>query len=264
METGALHKLIDLRFKPSKSDTSLFIFQECGVTIYMLIYVDDIIVTSSSEKDIEALLNDLRKNFALKDLGDLHYFLGIEVKRNKDELLLFQKNYQGMKENLLMKNATLYHALTDIHWTAVKRIIKYIKYTIDLGLRIQKSDSTLLSICSDVDCLRSIYNRKSIGGFPEYCDPNLVFWSSRKQPMESRSSTEAQNKSTANATTETIWLESHLFVGKSCVPYRAKYIEIDFHFVRNRFINKQLQVRLISVKDQVADGFTKALSAKKL
>lgn len=41
-------KLIDLGFIASKSDNSLFIFQRSGVTIYMLIYVDDIIVTSSS------------------------------------------------------------------------------------------------------------------------------------------------------------------------------------------------------------------------
>jgi histone deacetylase 1/2 len=46
----------------------------------MLIYVDDIIVTSSSTDAVSALLKDLRADFALKDLGELKYFLGIEVK----------------------------------------------------------------------------------------------------------------------------------------------------------------------------------------
>ena len=46
----------------------------------MLIYVDDIVVTSSSSKAVEAFLKDLCMDFALKDLGNLHYFLGIEVK----------------------------------------------------------------------------------------------------------------------------------------------------------------------------------------
>ena len=43
---------------------------------------------------------------------------------------------------------------------------------------------------------------------------------------------------------------------------RAKHIEIDFHFVRERVARKQLQVKFISTKDQVADGFTKALSTQ--
>jgi hypothetical protein len=42
--------------------------------------VDDIIVASSSQEATDALLRDLQRDFALKDLGDLHYFLGIEVK----------------------------------------------------------------------------------------------------------------------------------------------------------------------------------------
>lgn len=45
---------------------------------------------------------------------------------------------------------------------------------------------------------------------------------------------------------------------------RMKHIEVDFHFVRERVANKQLDVRFISTEDQVADGFTKALSLKKL
>ena len=45
---------------------------------------------------------------------------------------------------------------------------------------------------------------------------------------------------------------------------RAKHIEIDFHFVRERVVNKQLQVRLVPSNDQLADGFTKALPAGKL
>jgi histone deacetylase 1/2 len=59
----------------------------------MLIYVDDIIVASSSEKTVDALLHDLGLDFALKDLGDLHYFLGIEVKKVHDGIILSQEKY---------------------------------------------------------------------------------------------------------------------------------------------------------------------------
>lgn len=61
--------------------------------MFVLIYVDDIIVTSSSKQAIPALLEDLRLHFALKDLGDLHYFLGIEVKKSSDGLMLCQEKY---------------------------------------------------------------------------------------------------------------------------------------------------------------------------
>jgi len=57
------------------------------------VYVDDIIVASSSLQATKALLSDLQKEFALKDLGDLHYFSGIEVKRSKNELVLTQERY---------------------------------------------------------------------------------------------------------------------------------------------------------------------------
>jgi hypothetical protein len=61
-------KLITLGFKASKSDNSLFIYCKGNVTIFMLIYVDDIIVTGSSQEAILALLQDLKKDFVMKDL----------------------------------------------------------------------------------------------------------------------------------------------------------------------------------------------------
>jgi histone deacetylase 1/2 len=61
--------------------------------IFMFIYVDDIIVASSSQSPTDALLKNLSNEFALKDLGDLHYSLGIEVQKVDDELVLSQSKY---------------------------------------------------------------------------------------------------------------------------------------------------------------------------
>jgi hypothetical protein len=61
--------------------------------LFVLVYVDDIIVASSSQEATEALLKDLQQEFALKDLGDLHCFLGIEVKKTPDGLVLSQERY---------------------------------------------------------------------------------------------------------------------------------------------------------------------------
>jgi hypothetical protein len=86
-------KLQALGFTPSKVDIFLFIYNKGSIIIYLLVYVDDIIITSSSPSAIDALLADLKTNFAIKDLGDLHYFLGIEVKKVTDEILLTQEKY---------------------------------------------------------------------------------------------------------------------------------------------------------------------------
>jgi histone deacetylase 1/2 len=86
-------KLHTLGFIPSKGDTSLFLYAKSGITVYILIYVDDIIVTSSSDQAISALLHNLSSEFALKDLGDLHYFLGLEVHKQSNGLLLNQEKY---------------------------------------------------------------------------------------------------------------------------------------------------------------------------
>jgi hypothetical protein len=109
-------------------------------------------------------------------------------------------------------------------------------------------------------------------------------WSARKQATISRSGTEAEYKSLANATAEIIWLES--FLGESGIKQsrisclwcdnlgakylsvdlvfhaRTKHIEIDFHVVRESIVEKKLKIRFIPPKYQVADGFTKDLSVK--
>jgi hypothetical protein len=87
------NKLQALGFIPSKADISLFICERNYVTIFLLVYVDDIIVTSSCLAAIDALLSDLKAEFTLKDMGALDYFLGIEVKHVADGLILSQEKY---------------------------------------------------------------------------------------------------------------------------------------------------------------------------
>jgi hypothetical protein len=72
-------KLVDLGFHSSKADTSLFFYSKNGITMFMPVYVDDIIVVSSHNDVVQRLLQDLKQDIALKDLGNLTYFLGIEV-----------------------------------------------------------------------------------------------------------------------------------------------------------------------------------------
>jgi hypothetical protein len=98
-------KRIQLGFMVSKVDTSLFIYNRSGIIIYLLVYVDDIVITSSSTTVITALLQDLGSYFALEDLGALHYFLGIQVSWSRDGLILSQERYAA---ELLQKAGMLH------------------------------------------------------------------------------------------------------------------------------------------------------------
>jgi histone deacetylase 1/2 len=323
-------------FVASTADTSLFIFQRADITIYLLVYVDDIIVLSSSSLAIDRLILGLRDAFAVKDLGHLHYFLGVEVARHKGGLTLTQRQYAldllrraGMLKCktadtpmsvvtklfpadsplLVDEDATTYrsivgglqyltltrpdlafavnrvcqflHSPTEEHWSAVKRILRFVHGTLDHGLLLSPSASSSLTVYSDADWAGDVADRRSTGGYAVFYGGNLVAWSARKQATVSRSSTESKYKAVVNAIAELIWVEAllkELGVRQSSPPVlwcdnigatylssnpvfhaRTKHIEVDFHFVRERVAQKLLQVRFVGSKDQPADIFTKPL-----
>jgi hypothetical protein len=87
------HKLQDLGFIPSKADIYLFFYIKGSIIIFVLVYVDDIIVASSSTRVVDALLAEFKDRFCSQRLGSLHYFLGIEVQQVSDGLLFTQNKY---------------------------------------------------------------------------------------------------------------------------------------------------------------------------
>lgn len=82
-----------LGFKQSSSDNSLFVLSSGADLAYLLLYVDDIVLTASSTALLNRLISALSSEFEMSDQGPLHHFLGITVKRNESGLLLHQQNY---------------------------------------------------------------------------------------------------------------------------------------------------------------------------
>ena len=178
------------------------------------------------------------------------------------------------------------HSPTTIHWSTVKRILRYVCGTLNYGLKIKRSKSMMASAFSDADWAGCPDDRRSTGGFAVFLGENLVSWTARKQATVSWSSTEAEYKALANATAEMMWVQKLLSELKIDHPRaarlwcdnlgakylsanpvfhaRTKHIEIDFHFVREQVAQKLLDIRFINSGDQLADGFTKAIPAAKL
>jgi hypothetical protein len=87
------HTLLGWGFQNTKSDSSLFVLKGTNHITFLLIYVDDIIVTGSNNDFLETFITQLNTAFSLKDLGHLHYFLGIEVHRDAGGMYLKQTKY---------------------------------------------------------------------------------------------------------------------------------------------------------------------------
>jgi hypothetical protein len=85
--------LTTLGFIEAKSDTSQFIFRRGSDTVYLLLYIDDIIMTVSSTELLHRTISALQQKLVMKDLGPLHHFLGITVERDLDGLFLHQRTY---------------------------------------------------------------------------------------------------------------------------------------------------------------------------
>jgi len=327
--------LLELGFIASLVDTSLFLYHCGAIKLFVLIYVDDIIVTGTHSNVISALIYHLQQEFPLKDLGCLSYFLGIQVTRTSQGLHLSQSKYiadllsrvhmdgakpakspcgSGAKlsqfDGEQLSDPSLYRHVvgalqyctltrpeigfsvnqlcqhlrspTSTHRAFAKRVLRYLKGTVEDGLFYTKGSLQLQAYC-DSDWAGSPDDRRSTSGFAVYLGQSLVSWSAKKQSIVSRSSTEAEYRSLAITTAELYWLR--MLFKELCIPLpsvpviwcdnisalalasnpvfhaRTKHIEVDYHFVREKVVNHDITVKFISTHDQVADIFTKSLSS---
>jgi hypothetical protein len=162
----------------------------------------------------------------------------------------------------------------------MKCILRYLCGTIDFGL-LRRSSTTELRVYTFVDWVGCPDMRRSTSSYVVFLGDNLVSWSSKRQPVVSRSSAEAEYRVVANGVAEAAWLhqllqELHSPMARSTLVFcdnvsvvylstnpvqhqRTKHVVIDLHFVCERVTCGDVRVLHVPTASQFADVFTKGL-----
>lgn len=174
------------------------------------------------------------------------------------------------------------HRPTDIHWQAVKRLLRFLSGTRDRGIFFRANNKSHLHAFSDADWAGNKDDYTSTTANIIYLGSNPVSWTSRKQKTVARSSTEAEYKAVADTASELIWVASllkELGIPPASQPViycdnvgatylcanpifhsRMKHIALNYHFIRQLVQSKFLRVAHVSSKDQIADALTKPVT----
>ena len=169
------------------------------------------------------------------------------------------------------------------HWSAVKRIMRYLNGTIHLGLTYIRYESERLVGYSDADWAGDLDDRRSTSGYIFQLSRAPISWRSKKQTCVALSTAEAEYMALASAVQEAIWLErlisdllgtkeetvtvyednqSTISMGKNQQYHgRTKHIAIKYHFVRENVTAGVVRIPYCKSEDMLADIFTKPLSA---
>ncbi|GJZ83009.1 ribonuclease H-like domain-containing protein [Tanacetum coccineum] len=214
-------------------------------TAYLLLYVDDIVLTASFETLLQQIIASLHQEFSMTDLGSLNYFLGNYVTCDSSGMFLSQRKY----------------AVEILKWAHMVNC----SLILPLHARIFLMQCSSLIAYSDADWAGCPTTRRSTSGYCVFLGNNLLSSSSKRQPTLSRSSAEVEYHGVANAVADTCWLRNLLRelhsplssatlvscdnVSVVCLSsnpvqrQRTKHIEIDIHFVRDLVVVGQVIIR---------------------
>jgi hypothetical protein len=339
--------LQELAFHRSEADHSVYVQRDTarGSVVIIAVYVDDLVITGH-EAQVLAIKSALASKFDMKDLGEVHWLLGIEVERKRNLYQLSQRKYitdmleaYGMadcrpvstpadphvqltsdmspksdEERRAMAGVPYRNAVGSLmyvmvgtrpdiaaavsavsrymsdpgpqHWTAVKRILRYLRGTADWALCLGGTDRGVqLSGYCDADWAGDLDERRSTPGYTFSLGRGSISWASKKQPTVALSSTEAEYMAASNAAREAVWLrqlltelgfapvaptviqcdnQGALALVKNPVKHaRTKHIDVQHHFIRELVEQGKVALEYCPTDRMVADVLTKPLHRDK-
>ncbi|KAJ9546608.1 hypothetical protein OSB04_019151 [Centaurea solstitialis] len=306
--------LLSKGFVRGKIDSTLFLKKYPNHILLVQIYVDDIIFGSTNPKlceKFELLMkseykissNLKRESLSIKMLKKFDLTSCTPMKTPMDPPLSLDKDskgkpvdvtlYRGMIGSLLYLTASrpdiMYSTCLcaryqaepkESHLTAVKRIIRYLKGTPNLGLWYSKDSGFDLTAYSDSDFAGCKIDRKSTTGGCHLLGGKLVSWTSKKQNSVSTSTAESEYVAAGICCAQVLWLRNQLQdydIQLSKIPIycentsaiaiannpvlhsKTKHIEVRYHFIRDHVMNGDIELHFVPTEYQLADLFTKPL-----
>ncbi|KAK8936156.1 hypothetical protein KSP39_PZI014125 [Platanthera zijinensis] len=170
------------------------------------------------------------------------------------------------------------------HYTAVKRILRYLKGTPNLGLWYPRNRDFQLTGYSDADFAGCREDRKSTTGTCQFLGGRLISWSSKKQTSVAISTAESEYVAAGSCCAQLLWMQhqlkdygiqvsrtpllcdskSAISIANNPVSHsRTKHIEIKYHFLREHVEKGDISLEFVKTDYQIADVFTKPLDETK-
>ena len=172
------------------------------------------------------------------------------------------------------------------HWEAAKRVLRYLKGSIHLGLEFRGDASSPdpgqldIEAYSDADWGRDLHGRKSVFGFIIQLNGNPIAWVSRKQSFVAQSTCESEYVGMSEAVREIRWIHqllhelnldvsiptlngdnqsAILLASNTRMDNRIKSIDIKYHYIKDEVARKNVQLQYVATDANLADVFTKPL-----
>ena len=193
---------------------------------------------------------------------------------------------QGTRPDLAfaVSNVSRYNEKHETHWIAVKRILRYVRGTINYGITYRRGSEKTVNGFVDADWANDQDERRSFSGYVFKLAEGAVAWSCKRQQCVAVSSTEAEYVAIAHAAKEAVWLfrfirqfkeldtvilrcdnqSALVMTGREAFSPRAKRIDVSYHFVRDLVRNGFLTMEYVPTTSNLADCLTKGVCGSQM
>eukprot|EP00253_Pinus_taeda_P005600 PITA_05600 len=282
--------LLENRFEKCEGEPTLYIKENDGKILIVVLYVDDVIFTGNDDYLFENFKRVMKEEFEMTDMGLLRYFLGIEVEQNGNEIFISQEKY----DNEVLEGFNMQESKATITPTV-------------MGLKLSKEDSSKdfdpslyksivgslmyftatrldFQIHGEVKRNTLVDDRKVTSGYVFHMGSGAISWASKKQPIVALSTAEVEYVAAKATSCQAVWMRrilrslcqeevkgTEIFCDNSLAialsknsmfHKRTKHIDTKFHYIRELVNNGEIVLKHCRTQEQVADILTKPLEQK--
>ncbi|GJQ95323.1 retrotransposon protein, putative, ty1-copia subclass [Tanacetum coccineum] len=272
-------------FTQNRDEPCVYLKASRSNVTFLILYVDDILIMGNNIPMLQDVKSYLGRCFAMKDLGEAAYILGIKIYRDRSRRLigLCQSAYiekilkrfhmeNSKRGSIPMQEKLRLSKSQGASTPAELKRMQNVSYTSAVG-------SIMVSCYTDVGYLTDADDLKSQTGYVFVLNGGAVDWKSAKQSIFATSSAEAKYIAAYDASKEAVWVRKFIF-GLGVVPIKmyydntraiaiskesgitkgAKHFQAKVHYLREVIEFGDIKLEKVHTDDNLADPFTKALA----